>query len=215
MELSSFSGLAGILLFLFFPKKLSSIAGILFLSIAASFLADSGNYFFIRLVSPNGYIIGNIWYILNYLICTWLFIKLLPDHKRVILILTFVFGIGTIISFFYYSLGDSNSFIKVYSSSIFTFLSLRLYFSLLKNPSSRLRSNTVFWIANAFFIFSTVTLLRNLFLQYLVFDLEISKAGFSLIMIINLLANIAKNFILFYALLLIEKFPDSVKVSRQ
>lgn len=179
--------------------------------IAASFLADNGNYFYIEWISPNGYIIGNIWYILNYFICSWLFLKLLPSSSKLIWFFLVAFVIGTSMSFFYYSLEDSNSFIKVYSSSIFTFLSLRLYFSLLKNPSGRLRSNTVFWIANALFIFSTVTLLRNLFLQYLVFDLEISKGAFALIMAINLFANISKNLILFYSLTLINRSPDSVE----
>ncbi len=213
MGFNRLSGIVGIIYFIFFPKRLNSNSGIIFLVILVSFLADNCNYFFIRLVYPNGYIISNIWYLLNYLIVSWLFYRLLPNDKKLISILALIFYIGASVSFIYhYSFEDSNSFIKVQTSLVFAFLSLRLYFNLLKKPSGSLRNNSVFWIANAFFIYSTVTLLRNLFLQYLVFDLEISKEASSLIMVINLFANISKNLILFYVLVLIDKgYPKTIK----
>ena len=213
MGFNNISGIAGIAYFLLFPRKLNSNYGLIFLIILISFLADNANHFFIRMVYSNGYIIGNVWYLINFFVASWLFYKLLPNEKKLILALNIVFYLGALISFgFYYSFEDSNSFIKVSTSLVFTFLSLRLYFGLLKRPSGSLRSNAIFWTANAFFIFSSVTLLKNLFLQYLVFDLEITKNALSVILVINLLANISKNFILFYALVLIDKgFPDSLK----
>ena len=213
MEFSRFSGICGIVYFTFFSKPVRSISGIVFLIILLSFIADCSNFFFIRLTGYNGYAIGNIWYIVNFILSVYLFALLIPNNRKLLFGLLSFFSLGTIISYAtIYSLLDSNSFVKVATSITFTFLSLKVYFDLLKSPSGLLSKNPVFWIATAYLLFSSVTLLRNLFLQFLVFELEISKETSATIFIIYLLANISKNFILFYALVLIDKgYPDTLK----
>lgn len=204
-ELSRFSGFAGVCYFIFFRKNLNSVYGLVFLVIFASFFADNLNYFFIKFVYPNGYIIGNIWYIVNFALISWLFLLLL-NLRKTILIASFGFFIITAVSFIYfYSFTDSNSIIKVTSSLWFSYLSLVALFGLLKNPTGQLRNNPVFWIATGIFIYSSVTLLRNLFLQYLVFELNIELQAFYALATINLLSNSIKNLILFYSLILIDK----------
>ncbi|MEQ9466865.1 MAG: hypothetical protein RLN88_05600 [Ekhidna sp.] len=206
LELNSFSGIAGITYFMLYRKKINTIYGVVFLLIAASTLADCSNYFFMRLVYQNSYIIGNLWFLLNFGISIWLFSKILPNHKILLIVLSCIFYVGAVLSFITtYSFTDSNSFIKVSSSIVFTFLALRLYFELLKKPTGSLKFNPIFWIATALFLFSSLSLLRNLFLQYLVFDLEIGVSSYIYISTIYLLANISKNLILFYALTLIDK----------
>lgn len=216
LELNRFSGFAGIAYFIFSRKQIHTVYGVIFLVIAASTIADCSNYFFIRLIYPNSYIIGNIWFLLNFGISIWLFWKILMDRKVLLISLASIFYLGSLISFITtYSFTDSNSFIKVFTSISFTVLSLSLYFDLLKNPTGPLRRNPIFWVGTAFFLFSSVSLLRNLFLHYLVFDLNINTDSFYYVSVIYLLVNIAKNYILFYALILIDKgHPATLKPAK-
>ncbi|MEO9482891.1 MAG: hypothetical protein ABJG47_05570 [Ekhidna sp.] len=116
------------------------------------------------------------------------------------------------ISFWFYSLYDSNTVIRLISNVAFIILSLLTFYELLRKPEIKLKKSPVFWIVTAIFIHSCLTLLRNVFLQYLVFDLEASKEIVSWIWLINLIANISKNFILFYAIVLIDKgYPDTTQ----
>ncbi|GAB4250207.1 MAG: hypothetical protein Tsb0034_29470 [Ekhidna sp.] len=206
LELNRFSGLAVILYFVFFPKRLMTIYGLLFLTIAFSFLADNIIWFFIRFVYPNSFIIGNSWLLLNFGIVSWLFGKLLPERRLVIIVSGVLFFVGATVSFgWFFSFLEFNTFIGVYSCINFTILSVFLYLRILNDKKTQLKTMPEFWIANAFFFYSSLTLFRSLFTQFAVFDLEISKELHSAISIINLTANIAKNFILFYALILIDK----------
>lgn len=216
IEFNRYSALPGIIFSLFFLKNWKDSAGIIFYILLASFSADFVSYLYAKHVTPNSYIIANAWYCVNYLLVVWLYYKILPSKdKRWIYILVVLFLIATPISFFFYSFFDSNTVIRLMSNVSFIIISLLAFFELLKKPETGLKKSPVFWIVSAIFIHSCLTLLRNIFLQYLVFDLNASKEIVSWIWLINLVANISKNFILFYALVLIDKgFSDKIETTK-
>lgn len=213
IEFNRYSALPGIVFSVFFLKDWKNSAGIVFYILLASFAADLISFLYAKYVFANSYPIANLWYILNYFLVIWLFYKLLPSKKgKLIYILGGLFVVLGFISFSFYSLFDSNTIIRLASNVAFVILSLLTFYELLKKPAVKLKKAPVFWIVTAIFIHSCLTLLRNIFLQYLVFDMEASKEIVTWIWLINLIANISKNFILFYALVLIDKgYPDSTK----
>lgn len=217
LDLNGFSALGGTLFFLFSRKKFTSVSGVIFLILLFSFLADNLNYFFIRLIYPNSFIIGNIWIIVNYLLMIWLFRKILVESSKTILRpLAAVFITGTSVSFFFFKITEANTFISLYSDLSFIFLSLLTYLQLLRNPSHKLTIQPIFWIATSFFVHSSLILLQSVFDNYLIFDQNITPEGYVIIHIINLVANTTKNFILFYALVLINRgFPDKIEAAKK
>ncbi len=213
IQLSRYTSIPGIVFFLLFSKKLNIIPRILFFILLASFLSDFLGYAYSKYVFPNNHPIINVWHFTNCLLVTYLFYKAIPFGKKLISAIMIGFILITIASFaFVYSFSESNTVVWTFSNLIVIGLSVRTYFSLLKNPSVKLKVFPVFWMTTAVFIFSSVTLLIFLFQHYLVFDLNISKVGFKSILLIINLANISKNFILFYAIILIDKgHPASLK----
>lgn len=213
---NQYSGVAGILYFIFFFKSQKSLSRIVFLILALSFLADVFTIFFIKYIYPNSFIITNSWYILNFCVVCSLFYSVLPVRRKLIISILAFFLVGSLITFLStYSYLESNTFVRVSSNVFIIFLSLLSYFELINHPTGRLKNNPLFWLTTALFAHSCLVLLRNLFLQYLVFDLSISKELFDSISIINLLANITKNFILFYALVLLDKgYPNTLKPAK-
>ena len=216
MELSRFSSLAGILYFLMAMKSWKRVSGIIFLILLSSFLADNFNYFFIRLIYPNSFIIGNLWYLLNFILSIFLFSKILDNRNFILGALTAVFSVGALISFlFFYKFTESNTFTTLASNICFVVIALITFFDLLKKPNLRLSKNPVFWIATSLFIYNSLILLQNVFNNYLLFDIKISGEGYTWIHIIRIFANAIKHFMLFYALILIDKgFPDSLKTEK-
>ena len=194
-------------------RSWKSISGIVFYMMLVSLLADNFNYFFIRFIYPNSFIIGNSWYIINYIIVVILFTIVLNKKKKLFLSFLSFFVVGTIISFgFFFLFTESNVFIRLFSNVSFIFFSLMIYFELLKNPNQKISRLPLFWIATALFVQNSLLLLQSIFNNYLIFDQKITTEAMRVIHIINLVANISKNFILFYALVLIDKgYPDSLK----
>ena len=161
LAFSQFSGLLGIVYFFFFVRRWHSLEGIVFYVLFVSFFVDVSNYFFARHIYSNSYIISNIWHLLNYFLVSWIFYKLIPDRRTIILVLLSIFRLGAILSFvFYFSFLDSNTFIRVFSSIVFISLSILSYFDLLKQPNTALIQPSFFWIVTAIFIYSSPTLLN-------------------------------------------------------
>ncbi|WP_421763764.1 hypothetical protein [Ekhidna sp.] len=206
IELNRFSGLAGCIYFVIFMKSWRRFSGVLFYILFASFLADNLNYFFIRIVYPNALYIGNSWVILNYFLSIFLFSKILADRNLLLKIYAGLFTVGTALSLtLAYDYAESNTFINVYSNITLISLSLLGYFELLKNPKVKLSKQPIFWIVTSFFIYNSVLILVSVFNNYLIFDLKISSDAYAMVSIINLSANILKNLLLFYSLVLIDK----------
>ncbi|WP_420317234.1 hypothetical protein [Ekhidna sp.] len=181
------------------------IAMIIFFILLASFLSDLISKIYITQFEENSYRISNIWYVISYFLSIWLAYQLVPQFKKWVVALLIFFIVGGVISFFFYSLNESNTFIRVYSSLTLIIIPLMIYMGLLRLPSGPLFRNPVFWIATAFFIYGCITLLKNLFTQLLVFDLKVSYEAFYAVAVVNIIANITKNVLLLYSLLLIKK----------
>lgn len=216
-EFNRYSALPGVVFFFFSKKSLNSTSGILFLVILASFLGDFGGYVYAKYVFPNNYGIGNSWHIVNFILLSLFFIKVLPVIRRkVIYIFVTLFIITSIISFgFFYSFLESNTPLWVSSSVFAIILSLLAFLELLKNPSGSLRRLPVFWITTTILVYSAVTLLINLFQQYLVFDLNITMIDFGIISLILLSATVVKNFLFFYSLVLLDRgHPDTITLAQ-
>lgn len=212
--LSSFSTIPGLLYYSFSRNKDQVYVVIAFI-LGLSFLADNANYFFIRLIYPNSFIINNIWVILNYSLMVWLFGLFLDTSRKTTIYLLVTFFLGTILSFFYYSFLEPNTAIYLLSNLCFIALSLFTYFKLLQNPEQQLVNHPIFWTVTAFFIYYSLWLLQVVFNNYLIFDQMISSQAYDVIHIINLFANICKNFILFYVMVLIGKgYPATLKSAK-
>lgn len=193
-EINRYSALPGILLFLLMKGR-PQLSRIIFYILIASFLADFANYFFIRYVYQNSFIISNSWFLINYLLLAFLFLHLIPSHRKLLWLLTGVFLLGSLISFvFYYSFLESNTFIRVFTSASITFLCLITYYDILeKSPTDNLFSYPVFWTITALFLLSSVTLLKNIFDNYLIFKLQVTTEAYEFIRPLNLSFNILKN----------------------
>lgn len=211
--INPYSGLPGIIFFLFFLERKSYNARIVFLILLASLLSEVSIYFFTKYIYPNSYIIANTWYLLNFLLVSWLFIRLLPQRRNVILLLNAIYFAGALVSFLgYYSFLESNTFIRVYTSVIFTILSLFAFFEILRaGPIDRLSLYPIFWIITGLFLFSSISLFKNLFAQYLVFEVKITREAFNYFASFNILFNIVKNLMIFYGFVLIGRgYPDYI-----
>ena len=191
LEVSRLSGLSAFLYFLFNRNSSDRLSKYIFLVVACI---------------SNSYIIGNTWHLVNFVFSALVFYTLKPDLKRQLIVVGAVFYIGCCITFLtLFEYTEANTFVRVFTSAFSVYFSLWLYFHLLNNPSGKLRVNPTFWIANSFFLYGSITLLKNIFANYLIFDLEISSQAYAYIHLINLLAVIAKNWILFYVLVLITR----------
>lgn len=213
MTISQVSAIPGVVFFLIFLRSNRSNTRIVFFILLASAVADVSNYYFIRYVYPNSYIISNTWYLVNYVLMTWLFVKLIPGRSRLLRLSVILFFVGSSITFLtLYSYLESNTFIRVYSSIAFTLFTILSFFEVLKeSPTDQLSKFPVFWIITSLFLYSSITLLKNLFAQYLVFDAEVSWDLYAFVSFFNLLFNVVKNFLLFYALILVHNgHPDSL-----
>jgi hypothetical protein len=206
VEINRFSGVPAILLFLLARDK-PIVSKLAFWLVMASFLADFSNYFFIRYIYKNSFIISNTWFIVNYFLLIYLFLKLIPERKTLLTATLGAFLAGTAITFiFYYTFLESNTFIRVFTSISITLICLIIYLEILENsPANNLFQYPVFWIVTALFIYSSATLLKNIFDQYLIFEKSISTEAYRLIFPINLGFNILKNLMLAYAIWLAGK----------
>ena len=213
IQFNQSSGLPGVLYFLFFIRQWKSLEGVVFYVLLASLTADVGGYFFIHFVFPNSHGISNSWHVLNYFLISWLFLKLIPERKLIISVLFFAFLVGASISFVsFYSFFESNTFVKVFSGISCLILSIISYFQLLKHSGQPLKTSHLFWITTSVFLYSSLTLFTHLFSNYLIFGLEVTKEGFAYVALINLTANISKNFILFYAIVLLAHERKEVSI---
>ncbi len=214
--INRFSGVPGIIFFILFLWNARGNTRIVFYILLASFIADLSNFFFIRFVYPNSYIISNVWFLTNYFLVSWIFYKMLSYHearKRAIYILGGIFLVGSILSFlFFYSFLESNTFIRTFSSLAFTLFSISVFFEILKeSPTNKLSNYPVFWVVVAIFLFSSTTLLKNLFQNYLVFELKTSKELFVYLSAFTRVFNITKNLMFFYSFILVKKgFQDYI-----
>lgn len=83
---------------------------------------------------------------------------------------------------------------------------------LVSDKTERLRSSPLFWFVTANFLYSGLTILLHVFRQYLIFDANISAEDYAYVSIINMAANISKNFMIFYVLVLLGKGFDMKSV---
>ncbi|MEM7298365.1 MAG: hypothetical protein AAF391_08885 [Bacteroidota bacterium] len=205
-DVNRFSAVAGILYFLFFIRKWKSVEAIIFYVLFISFAFDFGIYIYIKYYYPNSYYGSNWWIILNYGLMSWLFLKVLPEKKRLIQLGLIGFYVSAIITFtFFYSFAESNTITRTFSSIVMILFSLLGFSKLLKMPDGNLFKVPVFYLLSAFLFYYGLTFFKGLFLQYLVFELQVNANEFFPVAILNLFANTSKNFILFYVLVLMDK----------
>lgn len=205
-QFNKYTGLPGIVYFIFFLREWKTVSGILFYILLASFLGDNLGYIYAKYFYPNNYPILNAWHFGNFLLVAWLFYKMLEAKRRWVLISVIFFLVGSILTYlFQYSIWESNTFVWV-SSNVFSIVfCLFAYLELLKKPSGPILKLPIFWVISSLLIFCSVTLLVFLFQQYLVFDLAITKEAFKIILLIITLSNTFKNLVIFYAMVLIDK----------
>lgn len=211
--ISKYSGLPGIVFFSIFLRSKKGNARIVFLVLLASLIADIAISYYVENIRPNSYGIGTTWVIVDYFLLTWLFLRLIPHRKKIIYLFLVVFTVGALISAgFFYSFTESNTFIRSYPSAVFTFLSIITFIEVLKeSPTTKLLTYPIFWIITAIFLFNSVTLLKNLFQQYLVFDLQITMDLYIYVYVFSISFNIIKNLFFFYAFILVKKGnPDYI-----
>ena len=218
ITINKYSGIPAIIFFLVYLRNQKINVRIVFTILCFSWITDITTFYFIKYIYPNSYIITNPWYIINYYLVSWLFLSLLPERRKLIIGLIGAFTLGGIISFLsFYSFLESNTFIKSFSSLAFTLLSIIAFFEILRaEPMDKLSNYPIFWIVTGIFLFSSVTLLKNLFQNYLVFDLKISSELWSYVHAFNNVFNIIKNFMFLYAFMLIRKgYPDYIYPPKQ
>jgi len=205
-DLNRFSGIPGVLYFLLFIRKWKSVSAIIFYILLISFLFDFGIYIYIKYIYPNSYFGSNCWKLLNYALMSWFFFVSIPQLRRLVYGCILLFYSASIISFITtYSFWEANTVLNSLGNFLlltFTILSFR---QLLKRPSSSLRETPSFWILLSFLFYFSLIFLKGIFMNFLVFQLQIESEQFFPISLINLLANTSKNYILFFALVLIDK----------
>lgn len=219
-RINIYSAFPAIFTFLILKKSMTKNAGILFLILLASTTADWLNDILIWRIeirkyypSFTSYPITSAWYIVNYILVCFLIKKLIPSRSRLINIFLTVFISGTILSYgFFYSIYESNSFLRVFSSCTFIVLSSLIFVAILKEgPIDELTKYPVFWIVSAIFIYSSTTLIKNIFANYMVFELEIDWNIYSYTSFFSITVNMIKNLMFAYAFILIKKgYPDYV-----
>ncbi len=212
-EISKYSGVPGILFFMLFMKEKSTITRIVFFILLASFIADFSNYFFMKYVYKNGFVITNSWHIINFLFVSWYFYQLMPKWRSLVLIMLGIFILTAIGSFsFFYSFLQPNTFIRALSSISFSIVSILCLFEILRqSPTDDLSRYPVFWIVSAIFLYSSTTLFRNLFQNYFLQSLGgVGPVG-RWVSLFNMTFNIAKNLMFLYAFSLVHKgYPDYI-----
>lgn len=213
LEINRYSGVPGILFFLLFVRGDHKYSKIVFFILLASFLADFSNFFFIRYVYQNSYIISNSWYLLNFVLVCWYFYELIPKKRNFTLFVLILFAAVSFLSFlFVYSYMEPNTIVKSLTSVSFSILSLVCLFEILReSPTDQLRNYPVFWVVSAIFLYSTITLFRNLFQNYLVIEIGGHAVVWRYVAFFNLLFNIIKNILFFYSFVLVKRgFPDFI-----
>ncbi|WP_424962652.1 hypothetical protein [Ekhidna sp.] len=215
-QLGRYTGIPGIVYFAFFPKKLNHVSGIVFLILLVSFLSDFLGYGYAKYIYANNHGFINTWHLFNCLLAGWFYLRILPEKKKFLIAVLISFVVISVLSFLVsYSFFEVNTIVSTSGGMIIIIFSVISYLQLLKNPSIKLSSLPVFWIITSLFAFSSVMLLIFLFQNYLIFDLQITQEGFASITTLINVANITKNFILFYALVLIDKgYPDTLKPAK-
>jgi len=209
------SGLPGIIFFCLYMRTMKNISGIIFFIILVSFLGDSLGYFYAKYIYPNNYPVINIWHITDLILVSLYFLFLKHIRRNLILSLSILFMTTATISFNFFSILESNTFVWVFSNIIIIVYCILSYLGLLQNSHYDIYKLPVFWVITGLLIFNSVTLLSFLFLQYLVFELQIALNDHGVIYLIIQLSNILKNILLFYALLLIYKgHPESFLKAR-
>lgn len=212
-DISRFSGVLGVLYFVFFMRKGRGISLIVFLILLASFLFDFGIDIYVKYIYPNSYFGSNWWLIINFLLMSALFYRLLERFKKLIAILVFVFIGTTVVTFWNtYSFWESNTVIRAISNFSFLILSGLGLRQLLNHPQGSLRKLPIFYVLVSFFCYYSLVLFIGLFLNYLVFELNVNSKDFTPIGYINLIANTSKNYLLFYALVLMHRNQESYRL---
>ncbi|MEQ8907091.1 hypothetical protein [Ekhidna sp.] len=205
-DLNRYSGVPGVLFFLFFIRQWKSNAAIIFYILFVSFIFDFSIYIYIKHFYPNSYIGSNWWVIVNYGLMSWFFVRVLPRLKKVITVLAIIFALTAIISFgFFMTFLESNTITWVFSSAVFLTLSILGFKEILNKPKGELLKMPVFYALTALFTYYALTFLKGLFMQYLVFELEITSSQLFPVNMVNLFANTSKNYILFFAMVLLHK----------
>ena len=205
-EFNRYSGVPGILYFSIFVRKWRADSAIFFYILLLSFVFDFSIHLYTKFVFPNSYIGGNLWVILNFGLMSWFFIRILPSYKQQIVYLYITFLLSTVISFgLWYSLFDSNTIIRTFSSVAFLILSILGFKELMTRPKGDLLKMPVFYALAIFFLYYSTNFLRGLFQQYLVVDLHVSAEQMLLIAMISLVINALKNYVIFYIIVLLEK----------
>lgn len=207
IEFNRYSGLAGVAYFLFFIKNWKSFSALIFYILLVSLLFDLGIYTYIKYIYPNSYYGSNWWILVNYFFMSWLFIQIIPQFRNLIIASSLIFILGSIISFgFYYSFWEANTFTSSFSSLSFILFSIMsfLYLMNLKSETS-LKQMPIFYLLIAFLSYYALVFFKSIFMNYLVFQLKVTWEQYWPVSAINLIANVSKNFILFYVIVLIDK----------
>ena len=204
LEISRYSACLGVFYYLFFLKKRERAPCVIFSVLVISFLFDFANYFFIRHVYPNSFLLGNTWRMLNHGLMSWFYLLILPGHKNLIKISAALYYVLSAILFLtYYSIWESNSISDTYSHVFLLMFNILAYLELLKETMGKLSKKPSFHFLTAFFIYYSSVLIKNVFDNYLIFDLNITWEEYWPIGYLNVAANSVKNFLLFYGLLLV------------
>lgn len=206
VEFNRYTSLPALLYFLFFSREWKKPAGIVFYIALFSFLSDFFSFIYAKYVFPNTYGIINTWHFVNLWAVGIYFLGFLPKKRTLILVFLSSLSVCFFVThvFFYDFLEPNSVFWLLASSTIILFVLLG-FFELLKTPTQSLSANPSFWVLTGLFVFTTSTLFMFLFQNYLVFELEVSRSLFAPLLMIVSIANIAKNFLLFYALVLMDK----------
>jgi len=205
-QVNKYTGLPGILFYIGFLSSRKGNIRIAFFILLASFLGDLASDLYVKYVYENSNLVGQIWVITDYFLVSWLFIKLIPHRKKTILGLMGLFVIGTsVTSLLFYSFFEPNTFLATYPSVAFTYLSILTFLEILKEePTNKLINFPLFWIITAIFLFNSVTLLKNLFMNYLIFDLQVSQDLYLYVWLFGVGFNMIKNLMFFYAFILVK-----------
>lgn len=212
------SGLPAIAYYLFFMKNKDRISRIIFFIVLVSFLSNFSTYFFIKYVIKNSYVISNVFVIIDFYLCAYLFSLILPKLKKIILGLVAFFTICGLVSLFFFSFLHPNPVTSTIRSLSIIFLSVSTFYNMLKtNSTNRLVFTPIFWVVCGIFFYNASSLLDNLFSDYLVFTLNIQSEPLMYMHIYSIVCDLLKNlFFFFYAFILVNKgFPIQIIQPKQ
>lgn len=212
------AGLPAIAYYLFFMKNKDKTVNVVFLIVLASFISDFSNYFFIKHVMKNSYIISNIFIIIDFYLYCYLFTLILPKLKKIILGFAVFFTVSGLASLFFYNFLHPNPVTGTTRSLVIIFLSVLTFYNMLKtNSTNRLVFSPVFWVVCGIFFFNASSLLDSLFSDYLVFTLKIKSDPLMYLSIFPTICSLLKNaFFILYAFILVNKgFPIQIIQPKQ